>query len=88
MLLFEPTWMYQIRILVGPDICYRGCANAVFHTVRRPGVYSAVYATVHYTEPLKSFEIRVELSPGLGLPSVTILPQYAENDDILQYTYI
>ena len=30
--------------------------------------------TVHYKEPLKSFEIRVEHSPGFGLPSVAILP--------------
>ena len=40
----------------------------------RHGVYSAAYGTVHYKEPLKSFEIRVGHSPGFGLPSVAILP--------------
>ena len=45
-------------------------------TVQRHGVYSAAYGTVHYKEPLKSFEIghSVGHSPGLGLPSVAILP--------------
>ena len=38
------------------------------------GIYSAAYGTVHYKEPLKSFEIRVGHSPGFGLPSVAILP--------------
>ena len=59
--------MYQVRIPVGPDICYRGYAYTVIQTVQRPGRYSAAYGTVHYKEPLKSFEIRV------GLPSVAIL---------------
>ena len=45
-----------------------------FQTVQRHGVYSAAYGTVHYKEPLKSFEIRVGHSPGFGLPSVAILP--------------
>ena len=44
------------------------------------GVYSAVYGTVHYKEPLKSFEIRVGHNLGFGLPSVAILPQCAESD--------
>ena len=68
------TWRYQVRILVGPDICHRGCAHTVFQTVQRPGVYGAAYGTVHYKEPLKSFKIRVGHSPGFGLPSVAILP--------------
>ena len=67
-------WRYQVRIPVGPDICHRGCAYTVLQTVQRPGVYSAAYGTVHYKEPLKSFEIRVGHSPGFGLPSVAILP--------------
>ena len=46
----------------------------MLQTVQRNGVYSAVYGTVHYKEPLKSFEIRVGHSPGFGLPSVAILP--------------
>ena len=67
------TWRYQIRILVGPDICHRGCAYTVLQTVQRPAVYSADYGTVHYKELLKSFEIRVGHSANFGLSSVTIL---------------
>ena len=67
------TWGYEVRIPVGMDICHRGCAYKVLQIVQRHGVYSAVYGTVHYTEPLKSFEIRVGHSPGFGLPSVAIL---------------
>ena len=68
------TWGYQVRIPVGTDICHRGCAYTVLKTFQRHGVYSAAYGTVHYKEPLKSLEIRVGHSPGLGLPSVAILP--------------
>ena len=68
------TWGYQVRIPVGTDICHRGCAYTVLQTVQRHGVYSAANGTVHYKEPLKSFEIRVGHSPGFGLPSVAILP--------------
>ena len=60
-------WRYQVRIPVEPDICLRGCAYTVIQTVQRPGVYSAAYGTVHYKEPLKSYEIRVGHSPGFGL---------------------
>ena len=67
-------WRYQVQIPIGPDICHRGCAYTVLKTVQRPGVYSAAYGTVHYKERLKSFKIRVGHSPGLGLPSVAILP--------------
>ena len=49
----------QVRISVLTDICHRGCAYTVPQTVQRHGVYSAAYGTVHYKEPLKSFEIRV-----------------------------
>ena len=66
------TWRYQVRIPVGPDICHRGCAYTVLQTVQRHVVYSAAYGTVHYEEPLKSFEIRVGHSPGFQLPSVAI----------------
>ena len=72
--------MYQVQIPVGPNICHCGCAYTVLQTVQRFGVYSAVYGTVHYKETVKSFEIRVGLSPGSGLPSVAILPQCAESD--------
>ena len=68
------TLRYQVRIPVGTDICHRGCAYTVLQTVKRHGVYSAPYGTVHYKEPLKSFEIRVGHSPGFGLPSVAIVP--------------
>ena len=68
------TWGYQVRIPVGTDICHRGCAYTVLQTVQRHGVYSAAYGTVHYKEPLKSFEIRVGHSLGFWLPSVAILP--------------
>ena len=75
------TWRYQVRTPAGPDICHRGCAYTVLQTVQRHGVYSAAYGTVHYKEPLKSYEfIGVEHSPGFGLPSVAILPQCAESD--------
>ena len=68
------TWRNQARIPVGTDICHRGCAFAVLQTVQRHGVYRAAYDTVHYKEPLKTFEIRVGHSPRVGLPSVAILP--------------
>ena len=67
------TWMYLVRIPVWKDICRRGCAYTVLQTVKRPGVYSAAYGTVHYKEPLKSFEIIVGYSSGFGFPSVAIL---------------
>ena len=65
------TRRYQVRIQVGPDICHRGCAYTVLQTVQRRGVYSG---TVHYKEPLRSLGIRVGHNPGVGLPSVAILP--------------
>ena len=68
------TWVSQVRFWVGTDICHRGWAYTVLQTVQRHGVYSAAYGTVHYKEPLKSFEIRVGHGPGFGLPSVAILP--------------
>ena len=67
------TWGYQFRIPVGTDICNRGCAHTVLQSVQRHGMNS-VYGTVHYKEPLMSFEIRVGHSPGFELPSVAILP--------------
>ena len=68
------TWGYQIWIPVGTNICHRGCAYPVRQTVQRHEVNGAAYSTVHYKEPLKSFEIRVGHSPGFGLLSVAILP--------------
>ena len=65
---------YQVRIPDGTDICHRGCAYTVLQTVQRHRVYNAAYGTVHYKEPLLSFEIRVGHSPGFGLRSVAILP--------------
>ena len=46
-----------VPILDGSDICHRVCAHTVLQAVQMPGVCS-VYATVHYKEPLKSFEKR------------------------------
>ena len=66
------TWGYQVRIPVGTDICHCGCAYTVLQIVKRHGVYSAAYGTVHYKEPLKSFEIRVGHSPGFRFPSVAM----------------
>ena len=68
------TCRYQVRIPVGPYICYRGCAYRVLQTVQSPEVFSATYGTVHYKESLKSFEIKVGHSSGFGLLSVAILP--------------
>ena len=68
------TWRYEVRIPVGPDICHRSCTYKVLKTVQRPGMYSAGYGTVHYKEPLKSFQIRVGNSLGFGIHSVAILP--------------
>ena len=68
------TWGYQVRISVEANICHRGCAYPMLQIVQRHGVYNTAYGTVHYKEPLKSFEIRVGHSPGFGLPSVAILP--------------
>ena len=63
-----PLWLVGTKflILVGPDISYRGFAYEVLQTVHRYGVYSAVYGTVYYKEPLKAFDIRVGHSPGNG----------------------
>ena len=70
-------WPYNLEIPGSnpgrPDICHRGCAYTVDQTVQMPGVSSPAYGTSHCKEPLKSFEIRVRLSPGLGLPSVATL---------------
>ena len=37
-------------------MCFSCMILTVLQTVQRPGVYSAGYGTVHYKEPLKSFE--------------------------------
>ena len=63
-----------VRIPVGPEICDRGFVYTVLKTVQTHGVHSAVLGTLHYKEPLKSFEIKVGHSPGFEHPSVAILP--------------
>ena len=55
----------------------RGCAYTVFQTVQRHRVYSSAYGTVHYKEPLKSFEIRVGHSLAFGLHYVAMIVQKA-----------
>ena len=47
---------YWVRIPVEWDVRHRVCAYTVFQTVQRAGVCSAVCGTVHYKEPLKSFD--------------------------------
>ena len=81
------AWRYQIRISVGPDICHRGCIYTVLQTVQRPGVYSAVYGTVHYKEPSESFEIKVGHSLGSGFLLSWYCHDCAESD-VKQYSYI
>ena len=62
-----------VRITSASDVCHRGCAYAVFLTVQKPGVCSAVYCIAHVENPPKLSE-RVGHSPEFGLPSVAILP--------------
>ena len=47
-LLWPETQSYWVQILVGSDVCHRGCAYTVLQTVERYGVCSDVYGTVHY----------------------------------------
>ena len=46
-----------------------------------------MHGSVHYKEPLESFEIRVRHSPGFGLPSCRdiAMPQCADSD-VKQYS--
>ena len=76
---------YQVRVLIDRDIYHRGCAYAVLKTVRRPGVYSAAYGTVHYKEPLKSFKIRVGIVPAWGFLLARYCHACAESD-VKQYS--
>ena len=55
-LLWLETQSYWFQILVGSDVNHRDCAYTVLQTVQRNGVCSDVYITVHYKEPLKSFD--------------------------------
>ena len=55
-LLCLETRSYLVLILVGSDVCHRGCACSVLQTVQRHGVCSDVYGTVQYQEPLKLFD--------------------------------
>ena len=45
-------------------------------------MYSAAYSTVYYEEPLKSFKIGVEHSPGFGLPFIAMIVQKATQSNI------
>ena len=44
--LWLETQSYWVRILVGSDVCHRGCAYAVLQTVQMPEVYSDIAMTV------------------------------------------
>ena len=80
--LFDPVVAgnSEVRIPAGSDICQRGCAYTVLQTVQRPGVYSAVYNTVRYKEPLTSVDKSTGIFPAAGF----LLSQYcyycAESD--------
>ena len=82
------TWRYEVRVPVGADICHRGCAYTMLQNVQRYGVYSAAYGTVHYKEPLKSFEIRVvHIVPASGF----LLSRYCNDrakSDIKQFSHL
>ena len=68
-----------------PDICHRGCAYTVLQTFQRHGMHSAACGTVHYKEPLKSFEIRVGHNPASGF----LLSRYCHDraeSDVKQYS--
>ena len=42
--------------------------------LNRPNDYVYTYlCTVHYKEPSKSCEVRIEHSPGFGLPSIAMI---------------
>ena len=75
---FVSAWACNLGVpgsnLGWSDICHRGCAYTVLQTVQNHEVYNAAYGTVHYKEPLKSFEIRVGHGPDFGLPSIAIWP--------------
>ena len=47
---------YSVRIPARSDVCHRGWEYRVLQTVQMPGFCSAVCATVHYKEPMKSFD--------------------------------
>ena len=52
----QQTQRYWVRIPVSSNVCHRSCAYTVLQTVQRPGMCSAVYGSVHYKEPLKTFD--------------------------------
>ena len=47
---------YRVLIPAGSNVCHQGYAFTELQTVQMSGVYSAVYDTVHYKEPLKAFK--------------------------------
>ena len=49
-------WPETRRDGIGLDVCHRGCGYTVLQTVWRPGVWCAVYGTVHYKQSLHSFD--------------------------------
>ena len=69
---------YWARIPAGTNVYNWGCSYTVLQTIQRPGVCSALYGTMHYGEPLKSFgksrAAPIENSPYFGLSSVEVLP--------------
>ena len=71
---------------LGLVTCHHGCAYTVLQTVQRHGVYSVAYGTVHYKEPLKSFEIRVGIVPASDFLLLRYCHDCAESD-VKQYSH-
>ena len=47
---------HWVQIPAGSSVCHRGYAYTVLQTVQMHGVCGALYGTVHYKEPLESFD--------------------------------
>ena len=58
--LWFETQRYCVLILVGSDVCHRGCAYTVLQTVQRHGECSDVYGTVQYKERFRHIAMIVQ----------------------------
>ena len=77
------------------DVRLRVCAYTVLQTGQRPGLRSAVCGTMHYKEPLKSFDMSRVLSRLLAslYRDIAIVVQKAKQSnihtaDIIHYSFI
>ena len=73
------TWRYQFESRSGRIIVI-----VVVH-IQCSKLFRGMECTLHYKEPLKSFEKIVWLRLGFGLPFVTILP--CAESDVKQYSH-